>query len=172
MLKTVFTIIASYLSFGDSQPLIGSQRDSHGCSLDGGYQWCESLNRCVRPWETPCALATTGPSPLPDPVPATGPVPVPSDCSEWFDGCNHCMVRDGQIAGCTRMMCLMQGNPRCLRTRTPNIGDICYRFCEDNSETAINQRTHCPLGSSCVSPTSEIATDSCGNRAWRCSAPH
>jgi hypothetical protein len=161
MLKTVFTIIASYLSFGESQLLIGSQRDSRGCSLDGGYQWCESLNRCLRPWETPCALA---------PVSATSS--VPSDCSEWFDGCNHCMVRDGQIAGCTRMMCLTQGNPRCLRTRTPNIGDICYRFCEDNSETAINQRTQCPLGSSCVSPSSEITTDSCGNRAWRCSTPH
>ena len=168
MLKTVFTIIASYLSFGDSQSLVGSQRDSHGCSLDGGYRWCDSLNRCVRPWITPCALATPAPTPVPGPV----PVAVPNDCSVWFDGCNHCMVRDGQIVGCTRMMCVTSRTPHCLTSITPNIGDICYQFCEDNSETAINQQDRCPIGSSCVSPNSEIATDSCGERAWRCVSRH
>ncbi len=32
----------------------GSQTDEHNCVLDGGYQWCESSQRCERPWETPC----------------------------------------------------------------------------------------------------------------------
>jgi len=31
-----------------------SQYDEHGCVPDGGYQWCESLGECVRPWETAC----------------------------------------------------------------------------------------------------------------------
>ena len=33
---------------------VGGGRDAHGCSLDGGYHWCESSKTCVRPWETPC----------------------------------------------------------------------------------------------------------------------
>ena len=32
----------------------GSQLDTHNCVLDGGYQWCESTQSCVRTWETPC----------------------------------------------------------------------------------------------------------------------
>jgi MATE family multidrug resistance protein len=26
----------------------------HGCSEDGGYQWCEAFSKCVRSWETSC----------------------------------------------------------------------------------------------------------------------
>ena len=29
----------------------GSQQDSHNCVSDGGYQWCESTQTCIRPWE-------------------------------------------------------------------------------------------------------------------------
>ena len=31
-----------------------SQYDEHGCVPDGGYTWCESLQECIRPWETEC----------------------------------------------------------------------------------------------------------------------
>ena len=24
--------------------------DKHGCSTDGGYSWCSSEGKCVRPW--------------------------------------------------------------------------------------------------------------------------
>ena len=34
--------------------VVGGQTDSHGCSIDGGYTWCDSLKQCARPWETPC----------------------------------------------------------------------------------------------------------------------
>jgi len=53
------------------------------------------------------------------------------------------------------------------------IGDICYRFCEDNSQTVINRRDDCPSGTECSSSflknqISMIAFDSCGERANTC----
>ena len=39
---------------GTSHELVGSQRDSHGCLLSGGYQWCPSTRACQRPWSDPC----------------------------------------------------------------------------------------------------------------------
>ena len=34
-----------------SKPLMGSDRDAHGCIASAGYSWCRHLNQCVRPWE-------------------------------------------------------------------------------------------------------------------------
>jgi len=31
--------------------LVGGDRDAHGCIGSAGYQWCEKLGKCVRPWE-------------------------------------------------------------------------------------------------------------------------
>ncbi len=31
-----------------------SSTDPHGCVPDGGYLWCASKNKCIRPWEEPC----------------------------------------------------------------------------------------------------------------------
>jgi hypothetical protein len=30
---------------------VGGDRDAHGCIAAAGYQWCASMNRCVRAWE-------------------------------------------------------------------------------------------------------------------------
>merc|ERR1719488_379725 len=35
-------------------------------------------------------------------------------CVSWFDGCNTCFVSDGQIGGCTYMMCDTMEPERCL----------------------------------------------------------
>lgn len=35
--------------------LVGSNHDQHGCVTDGGYQWCESTQSCIRPWITRCS---------------------------------------------------------------------------------------------------------------------
>jgi hypothetical protein len=32
-------------------PLVGADRDEHGCIGSAGYSWDASLQRCVRPWE-------------------------------------------------------------------------------------------------------------------------
>lgn len=33
------------------------------------------------------------------------PFPIPANCSLWFDGCNRCIVENGEIKGCTKMAC-------------------------------------------------------------------
>ncbi|GMH70019.1 hypothetical protein TL16_g05303 [Triparma laevis f. inornata] len=38
----------------DVEPIVGNDRDAYGCIPSAGYGWCESLNECTRPWETPC----------------------------------------------------------------------------------------------------------------------
>ena len=43
----------------------------------------------------------------------------PPNCASWFDGCNTCRVRDGNIYGCSMMMCFRQGNPHCLSFDIP-----------------------------------------------------
>ena len=35
----------------DTRPLVGSDRDEHGCIGSAGYLWCEHTNQCERPWE-------------------------------------------------------------------------------------------------------------------------
>lgn len=35
------------------EELVGD-RDEHGCIPSAGYVWCESLGKCIRPWETEC----------------------------------------------------------------------------------------------------------------------
>lgn len=32
-------------------PMVGADRDAHGCIGSAGYQWCERSQRCERPWE-------------------------------------------------------------------------------------------------------------------------
>ena len=32
-------------------PLVGSDRDAHGCIASAGYLWCAREGACVRPWE-------------------------------------------------------------------------------------------------------------------------
>ena len=34
--------------------MIKSPYDENGCCLSCGYTWCETLNECVRVWETYC----------------------------------------------------------------------------------------------------------------------
>ena len=36
---------------------------------------------------------------------------IPINCISWFDGCNTCSVNNGQLGGCTMMMCFQQGTP-------------------------------------------------------------
>ena len=36
---------------GKIEPLIGGQRDEHGCLGPAGYMWSEEVNACIRGWE-------------------------------------------------------------------------------------------------------------------------
>lgn len=32
-------------------PVVGGDRDAHGCIGSAGYAWCERTQQCERPWE-------------------------------------------------------------------------------------------------------------------------
>ncbi len=38
-------------------PLLGGDRDEHGCIGSAGYSWCASKNKCLRIWEEECPSA-------------------------------------------------------------------------------------------------------------------
>lgn len=41
------------------QPVVGGDRDLHGCIPSAGYSWCEVKQKCLRIWEEKCDVATT-----------------------------------------------------------------------------------------------------------------
>ena len=43
--KLIFVIIIN---------MVRSPYDKNGCCISCGYTWCETLNECVRVWETYC----------------------------------------------------------------------------------------------------------------------
>ena len=102
---------------------------------------------------------------------------IPDNCLTWHDGCNTCQVRDGRAEICTLMYCFQRTTPHCLsysiQSDSLEIGDVCYRFCEDNSQETINRINDCPRGTICKSVFSEhsvsmISYDSCDDRASTC----
>lgn len=40
-----------------SMPLVGSDKDAHGCIASAGYIWCTKENSCVKPWEYAAGVA-------------------------------------------------------------------------------------------------------------------
>ena len=98
-------------------------------------------------------------------------VTIPLNCASWYDGCNTCSVHEGELQACTLMMCFTQNEPHCqtFTTGELNIGEVCYRFCEDGSQNPINRQDDCPKGTICGSASqSMISFDSCGSRAHTC----
>ncbi|RQR52316.1 hypothetical protein DIE18_32070 [Burkholderia sp. Bp9125] len=48
---TVFTLSACAAQSTPPAPIVGGDRDAHGCIGSAGYAWCESTGQCERPWE-------------------------------------------------------------------------------------------------------------------------
>lgn len=44
-------LVASCTAGPQEQPVVGADRDAHGCIGSAGYSWCESTQQCERPWE-------------------------------------------------------------------------------------------------------------------------
>ncbi len=64
------------------EPIVGGDKDEHGCIGSAGYQWCEMTQLCQRFWEEPC------PDNLPDLYPGNcyemeaTPVKLSEGCAE------------------------------------------------------------------------------------------
>jgi heat shock protein HslJ len=41
----------------ESSPIVGGDRDEHGCIGSAGYSWCEAKGKCLRPWEESCTTS-------------------------------------------------------------------------------------------------------------------
>ncbi|MEI6191304.1 MAG: hypothetical protein WCP24_02985 [bacterium] len=39
-----------------TNPIIGGDKDEHGCKASAGYSWCEVKNKCLRVWEEKCEV--------------------------------------------------------------------------------------------------------------------
>lgn len=37
------------------KPVLGGDRDEHGCIGSAGYSWCEAKSKCLRTWEESCS---------------------------------------------------------------------------------------------------------------------
>lgn len=42
-------------------------------------------------------------------------------CESFFDGCNTCSVQDGKISGCTKMACVTQEKPYCIKNTVVSV---------------------------------------------------
>ena len=53
------------------QPLVGSDRDAHGCIGSAGYSWCDLKQKCLLTWEEACVAAASSTIPVAVGAPAT-----------------------------------------------------------------------------------------------------
>ena len=166
---------------GTCQPICRTSRDNWGnCVKEGCKTWFDSCNTCLvgidgslNCTEEVCYRPTKEATCL-DEIDTINIVPgIPKNCVTWYDGCNTCSTHNGVIQGCTLMMCFTSSQPYCqVFTRSDlNVGEICYRFCEDGSQNTIDRRDGCPSGTECggtVPSTSIVSFDSCSIRAHTC----
>jgi hypothetical protein len=40
----------------NNAPVVGGDRDAHGCIGSAGYSWCQVKSKCLRTWEEPCTF--------------------------------------------------------------------------------------------------------------------
>ncbi len=90
------------------EPLVGGDRDAHGCIGSAGYTWCEVKQKCLRVWEEPCvegsitldeAKAIAEASPCMDEGKLADTSPTYNDVTHtwWFD---MDIVREGCAPAC------------------------------------------------------------------------
>jgi hypothetical protein len=54
MLLRMISILIPLIPIIAAIPIIGNERDAHGCFVSAGYHWCEYTEACQRSWEVPC----------------------------------------------------------------------------------------------------------------------
>ena len=50
-------LVVVYIPFTPAKPMVGADRDSHGCISSAGYTYSVVRNTCIRVWEVGTALA-------------------------------------------------------------------------------------------------------------------
>ena len=162
---------------GTCQPLCSTTRDQWGNCIEAGCSsWFDGCNTCSIQNQicTEIACYDTRENAECRDDSRVVPSSVPNNCVTWYDGCNTCSALNGELHGCTLMMCLVHNDPYCqvFTSGELHIGEICYRLCEDGSQNLINRSNDCPKGTECSldvrNQISIIGFDSCGVRSHTC----
>ncbi len=152
------------LTTGLSQDMVGGVKDSGGCYISSGYQWCNSLQKCVRPWITQCGYVKHETTFCPDSNMQLCRMRchVPQ-CQE-----NQCAMRTGS---CCDIKCVPQpGNlpdpppPPSHHNSYLKLGDVCKSGGVETGE-GVHRMNDCPPGSKC-SPSNQMSIG--GESPWKC----
>ena len=54
LILLIFTTGCGIVKYNPPEEKVGGDKDEYGCIGSAGYMWCETLQECVRPWETYC----------------------------------------------------------------------------------------------------------------------
>lgn len=79
-------------------PIVGGDRDPHGCIGSAGYSWCEVKSKCLRVWEEKCE-AENAPT-----LPTEGAMNenvCQSKGGVWFTDNNTCEINSLSKEECT-----------------------------------------------------------------------
>jgi len=111
-----------------AEPIVGGDRDAHGCIGSAGYVWCDSLSQCIRPWETNCTSSAMPPVAAPPILPAAVPPapPVAQPAAPPSIDAHGCTTSSGFI------WCELKG--KCLHPAKENCTTIAsadaFKYCD------------------------------------------
>ena len=60
--KTTAPITPLNENQNQNQPVVGNDKDEHGCIGSAGYSWCEVKQKCLKSWEEKCEEVSTSTS--------------------------------------------------------------------------------------------------------------
>lgn len=72
-------------------PIVGDDRDVHGCIGSAGYTWCAAKNKCLRSWEESCSPVSNGTLKA---SPASGTAPLVVTFSAQVNPTNDQLIAD------------------------------------------------------------------------------
>ena len=122
-------IIASalilFLAACTPEPIIGGDKDSHGCLPSAGYSWCEAKQKCLRVWEENCtasiadfsACAAAG-----NPVMESYPRRCSANGQTFTEIIEHTCTAEESLA----TACTLEYNPVCGKSIL-NTGNAAYQ---------------------------------------------
>lgn len=103
---------------------IGDHNECEGISADDCAEVGGTFNECAsacrhEPEGTLCTLQCVIVCEFPDQIETSENEIDLSMCESYFDGCNTCMVEDGEVTACTKKYCMENEEPKCLKWKDP-----------------------------------------------------
>lgn len=90
--KAVAPVVNIPVQISTTTPIVGGDKDIHGCIGSAGYSWCAVKNKCLRVWEEKCEVVSTSTSSLSCTCPE-GYVPSETICNpKCFYSTPRCLM--------------------------------------------------------------------------------